>query len=152
MKPHVQNYKLTSWSLMKFCNKTRFFLFYRQHDFGPWTHEFGWGTKEDLCTSQASDGSFSLVHWDRVSHLWFRFGFGKFPLKIRKRLFFSFWVNKISSGRVKAASASYLLRVKSLVGLGQGPSLVHKQPEKCKLSNINRANIKLSARALLVPV
>jgi len=55
------------------------------------------------------------------------FGFGKFPLKTSN---FSFGSKKISSGRVgskstwvKGGSASYLLLVKSMLGLGQGPSL-----------------------------
>jgi len=37
----------------------------------------------------------------RVSHLWFRFGFGKFTLKSQTSQFFSLRVKKISSGHVK---------------------------------------------------
>jgi len=36
-----------------------------------------------------------------VSHLWYGFGFGKFPLKIPNFSIFSFWIKKISSGRVQ---------------------------------------------------
>jgi len=60
-----------------------------------------------------------------VTHLWFEFG--KFPLKIS--IFFpsgqekSHWVGSKST-QVKCRMASYLLRVKSILGLGQGPSLV----------------------------
>jgi len=52
----------------------------------------------------------------RVSHLWFRFEFGKFPLKTSHRV----WSK---STWVKIGSAFYLLRVKSKFGSGQGPSL-----------------------------
>jgi len=62
----------------------------------------------------------------RVSHLWFGLEFGKFPLKMsnfspsgQKKLL---WVGSEST-RVKAGSAFYLLRVKSKLGSGQGPSL-----------------------------
>jgi len=58
------------------------------------------------------------------------FGFGKFPLKMSN--FFPLEQKKslrvVSKGtRVKGGSASYLLRVKSKLGLGQGPSLVKRR-------------------------
>jgi len=37
----------------------------------------------------------------RVSHFWFRFGFGKFPLKISNFPIFSLRVKKIALGQVK---------------------------------------------------
>jgi len=64
----------------------------------------------------------------QVSHLWFGFGFGKFPLKISNfSIFFpsgqkkSLWVGPKST-QVKDGSTSYLLQVKSMLGSGQGPS------------------------------
>jgi len=62
-----------------------------------------------------------------VSHLWF--GFGKFPLKMSNfSIFFPLEKKKSlrvgsKSIRVKGWSASYLLRVKSKLASGQGPSL-----------------------------
>jgi len=56
--------------------------------------------------------------------------FGKFPLKMSNFSIFSPSGQKkllrvgLESTRVKAGSASYLLRVKSKLGSGQGPSLV----------------------------
>jgi len=50
-----------------------------------------------------------------VSHLWF--GLGKFPLKIQKISIFALWVGSKSTW-VKDNLASYLLRVKSMLGLG----------------------------------
>jgi len=70
------------------------------------------------------------VRSGRVSHLWFGLEFGKFPIKMSIFQFFSLRVKKkllrvgSESTRVKAGSASYLLRVKSKLGSGQGPSLV----------------------------
>jgi len=67
----------------------------------------------------------------RVSHSWFGFEFGKFPLKMSK---FSLRVKKIS-GQFKGGSASYLLRVKSK--LGSGPiSTFGVQSLPWKASNI----------------
>jgi len=66
----------------------------------------------------------------RVSHLWFGLEFGKFPLKTSNFSIFSLRVKKkllrvgSESTQVKARSASYLLRVKSKLGSGQGPSLL----------------------------
>jgi len=62
---------------------------------------------------------FLWLELGRVSHLWFRFG--KFSPKNDK--FFSLRIKKICSGRVKGRLASHLLRVKSKLGSGQGPSL-----------------------------
>jgi len=65
----------------------------------------------------------------RVSHLWLGFGFGKLPLKTSNfSIFFPFdQKNLFGSGQkvpgVKGGLASYLLRVKSKLGAGQGPSL-----------------------------
>jgi len=82
-------------------------------------------------TINSSDGSRSK-NFDpgRVSHLWFGFGFGKFPLKTSNFSIFSpFLSKKISSGWVKkypgqGGSATYLLQVKSKwVGSG----LISKQ-------------------------
>jgi len=62
------------------------------------------------------------VRSGRVSHLWF--GFGKFSLKIPKIFnFFPFGLKKShrilsKSTRVKDGLASYLLRVKSMLGSG----------------------------------
>jgi len=65
----------------------------------------------------------------RVSHLWFGFKFGKFPLKMSNFSIFSLRVkiNIFGSGRKVPGSASYLLRIKSKLGSGQGPSLLHYQ-------------------------
>jgi len=55
---------------------------------------------------------------DRVSHLWFGFEFVKFPLKMSNfSIFFPSGQQEISLGRVKGGSASYLLQVKSKLGL-----------------------------------
>jgi len=76
--------------------------------------------------SQTLDLMFLLVifcgsGW--VSHLWFGFEFGKFPLKMSNFTIFSLRVEPEST-QVKGVSASYLLRVKSKLRLGQSPSLV----------------------------
>jgi len=44
---------------------------------------------------------FLLLWSGRVSHLWFGFGFGKFPLKIQKNSIFALWVKKnlVGSGQ-----------------------------------------------------
>jgi len=66
----------------------------------------------------------------RVSHLWFGLEFRKFPLKMSNfSIFFPSGQKKLlrvgsESTRGKAGSASYLLRVKSKLGSGQGPSLI----------------------------
>jgi len=62
------------------------------------------------------------------TNLWF--GYGKFPLKISNFQFFPYRVKKISLGRLKKYPdqrqvASYLLRVKSMLGSGQA-HLYHK--------------------------
>jgi len=63
------------------------------------------------------------------SHLWFGFGFGNFHLKIPIFQFFAIQVKKTSSCRVKKYPGQtrvslFLLWVKSMLGSGQGPSLV----------------------------
>jgi len=97
----------------------------------------------------------------RVSHLWFGLEFGKFPLKTSNFSIFFPWGQKklprvgSESTRVKAGSASYLLRVKSKlgsgrVGSGQGPSLsfskadfdFHVQIEKLILEDYYFGNFK----------
>jgi len=71
---------------------------------------------------------------DWVSYLWFEFGFGKFPLKMSNFSIFCRLGPKKSlrvgskSTWTKDGSASYLLRVKSILGLCQGPSLVLFNP------------------------
>jgi len=76
--------------------------------------------------TQVGSGQFFVA---RVSHLWFGFGFGKFQLKMSNFSIFSPSGQKISlrvgskSTRIKDRSASYLLRVKSKLWSGQGPSL-----------------------------
>jgi len=66
----------------------------------------------------------------RVSHLWFGFEFGKFPIKMSNfSIFFPSGQKKslqVGSKNiwVKGGSASYFLRVKSKLRLGQGPSLL----------------------------
>jgi len=68
----------------------------------------------------------------RVSHLWFGFEFGKFPLKMTNfSIFFPSDKKKsLQAGSestwVEGGSASYLLWVKSKLGSGQGPSLNFK--------------------------
>jgi len=79
----------------------------------------------------SSDGSGSK-NFDpgRVSHLRFGFEFQKFPLKMSNfSIFFLSGQKKLlrvrsESTRVEARLVSYLLRVKSKLGSGQGPSLV----------------------------
>jgi len=58
----------------------------------------------------------------RVSHLWFESGFEKFPLKIPNFSKKSLLVGSKSTW-VKDRSASYLRQFKSMLRLGQGPSL-----------------------------
>jgi len=61
----------------------------------------------------------------RVSHLWFGYGFGKFHLiMLNFSIFYPLGQNKChwvgsKSTRVRAGSASYLLRVKSIFGSGR---------------------------------
>jgi len=59
------------------------------------------------------------VESGQVSHLWFKFGFGKFPLKIPK---FSFGLSQKVPWS-KMGRRLFLLRVKNMLGSGQGPSL-----------------------------
>jgi len=60
----------------------------------------------------------------RASHLWFGFGFGKFPLKIPNiSIFFHSAPKKISWGRVKKYPGQRRVGLKSVLGLVQGPSL-----------------------------
>jgi len=66
------------------------------------------------------------VRLGRVSHLWF--GFENFPLKMSNFQFFSLRIKKslrvgLKSTWYKGGSDSYLVWVKSKLGLGQGPSL-----------------------------
>jgi len=58
--------------------------------------------------------------------LWFGIDFGKFPLKRQIFQLFPVHVKKnlSRSGQKVPGSASYLLRVKSKLGSGQGPSLI----------------------------
>jgi len=60
-----------------------------------------------------------------VSHLWFGFEFGKFPIKMSNfSIFFPLGQKNLfglESTWVKGGSASYLLRVKSKLGSGQSP-------------------------------
>jgi len=59
------------------------------------------------------------IFWlGQVSHLWFGFEFGKFPLKCQIFQYFSLWIKKISSSQVKKY-LGYLLRVKSKLGSGR---------------------------------
>jgi len=66
----------------------------------------------------------------QVSHSWFGVGVGKFPPKISNFLILFPSGQKKSlrvgskSTQVKGGSASYLLWVKSMLGPGQGPSLL----------------------------
>jgi len=66
----------------------------------------------------------------QVSHLWFGFRIWKIsPKNVKFFNFFPFGSKKLlrvglESTRIKAGSASYLLRVKSKLRSGQGPSLV----------------------------
>jgi len=100
-----------------------------------WTNSLNY----ELIELQTSDGSGSKIFdpgwvnflWlgsGRVSHLWFGLEFGKFPLKMSNfSIFFPSGQKncfRLESTRVKAGSASYLLRVKSKLGSGQGPSLL----------------------------
>jgi len=101
---------------------------------------------QELAGALTSDGSGSKIFdpgrvnflWlesGRVSHLWFESRFGKFPLKISNfSIFFPSGQKKLlrvgsESTRVKAWLASYLLRVKSKLGSGQGPSLALTHPQ-----------------------
>jgi len=77
----------------------------------------------------------------RVSYLWF--GFGKFPLKIPNFSIFTLGVKKTSldwvkNFHVKDKSASYLLQFRSMLGSGQGPSLLPRleiEPSTLDLSS-----------------
>jgi len=80
---------------------------------------------------EVSDGSGSKIFdLGRISHLWFGLEFGKFSLKMSNfSIFFPLDQKKLlrvgpESTQVKAGLASYLLRVKSKLGSGQGPSLI----------------------------
>jgi len=75
-------------------------------------------------------GQIFVAKVDRISHLWFGFGFGNFPLKIPNfSIFCSSGQTKYlrvrsKSTRIKGGSASYLLLVKSMVlssGVGSEP-------------------------------
>jgi len=78
-------------------------------------------------SSDGSRSNFFCSGW--VSHIWYAYGFINFPLKIPNFSIFALWIKKkyhrvgSKSTRVKAGSASYLRRAKSMLGLGQGPSL-----------------------------
>jgi len=81
-----------------------------------------------------SDGSGSKIFGPgRVSHLWFGFGFGKFLLKMSNCSIFLLlgqkkpFSGRVKNTRVKGRSASYLLRVKSKLRSGQGPSLDNRK-------------------------
>jgi len=85
-----------------------------------------------------TSGQFLLLRSGRVglgwvSHLWFGVGFGKFPLKIPNFSIFSPLDKKNTSlGWVKKYPASYLLGIKSMLGLGQGPSVLAASNVKCQ--------------------
>jgi len=70
-------------------------------------------------TGQVKFFCLGVVRLGWVSHLWFRFGLGKFPLKNHIFQIFALWVKK--SHRVESKSTQVKARVK--VSLGQGPSL-----------------------------
>jgi len=78
----------------------------------------------------------------RVSHLWFGFEFGKFPLKMSNFSIFLPFGSKKSlqvgseSTRVGGGSASYLLWVKSKLRSGQGPSLPDTDGTHCLICNL----------------
>jgi len=68
------------------------------------------------------------VRSGQVSHLWFRFGFGKFPLKIPN---FSLWIKKIASDWIEKYPVQRRFRLLFTAGqkyawvrTGQGPSLL----------------------------
>jgi len=77
-----------------------------------------------VVNSDASRSKIFDLGW--VSHVWFGFGFGKFPLKItnfsiffpsdQKKIFLG-WVKKYPGQRQRLAS--YLLQAKSVPGLGR---------------------------------
>jgi len=75
--------------------------------------------------TQVGSGQFFVLGSGRVSHVWFGFEFQKFPLKMSNfSIFFPSGQKKLlqvgsESTRVEAGSASYLLRVKSKLGLGR---------------------------------
>jgi len=85
----------------------------------------------------------------RVSHLWFGFEFGKFSL-IRSKfsIFFPSGQKQISSGRVKGGLASYLLRVKSKLGLGRVGSGPISSKEQLPSQGSNPGTFQSSARFL----
>jgi len=77
-----------------------------------------------------------------VSHLLFGFEFGKFPLTTSNFSILSLQIKKISSESnwVEGGSASYLLRVNSKFGSGQGPSLygtITKRKQICTQHTLN---------------
>jgi len=82
-------------------------------------HQYHQGTKqgsfEVLTIVMGAGGSRFGSGW--VSHLWFEFEFGKFPLKMSQFTIFSLQVRSKSTW-VKGGSASYLLRVKWKLGSG----------------------------------
>jgi len=115
------------------CEMTWFWLRGKALNENRWTHIKHF--LDDFEKDIQSDGSGSKIFdpgrvnflwlWSgRVIHWLFGVDFGKFPLKMSNfSIFFSSGSNKISSGQVKDGSASYLLRVKSKLGLHQDPSL-----------------------------
>jgi len=74
-----------------------------------------------LWWDQLRSGQFLFLRLGRVSHLWFGSGFEKFSLKFS--IFSTSNKKNLKSTRVKEGSASYLLWLKSILGLGQAPSL-----------------------------
>jgi len=74
-----------------------------------------------------SFSQFLLLGLGWVSHLWFGFGFGKFPLKISNFSIFPLLIKKYTLGWVKKypgqRQVDLLLRVKSMLWLGQGLKL-----------------------------
>jgi len=69
-------------------------------------------------------GQFFVARVGSSRMVWMGLGFKNFPQKSQIFLFFHFGSKKISLGRVKNKLASYLLQVKSMLRLGQGPSLL----------------------------
>jgi len=68
---------------------------------------------------------FLLFGSNRDSHFWFEFDLENFQVKSQIFQFFALWVKKnlIWLGQKVPGSAAYLLWVKGMLGLGQGPSL-----------------------------
>jgi len=96
--------------------------------------------------TQVGSGQFFVARiglgW--VRHSWYGFEFWKFPLKMSNfSIFFPSGQRKLlrvrsESTRVKARLASYLMRVKSKLRSGQGPSLKLTHIKVNQVSNVSR--------------